>query len=612
MRTTWSWTIATSLMSMSLACGSSSGDPDADEQLPDAPTPDAGAGWAAECAAQDQALGITRPAGWDPASHCTFAPVDEDAVFALDRVHTLTITMTGAEYDAMQDDFADLMGGGVGGPGPVPLAACAGATARQACTVDVGRGAEAGTCLASAQALACTPTRWLAAVDADAAALGGGELGPCGGHDLGDACSTGSGATGTCAQTTGALICQVDGFDEADVSWVPDHAAAPFWPRKPEYFHATATFDGVVFTDVGLRYKGNNGLASAPNEKRPLRLKVDEWEDTIPEITDQRMFGFQELSLSPHWIDYSILHQVVAAKMFRDAGVPAPLASFVEVELEVDGATTLLGVYALTEIPDNPMLERDFDDDHGNLYKPDGRGAHLLDFVEASFHKKTNEEAADYSDVQAFIDALHAPQADRALWRAGLRATYDMDRFVRSYAVNQAMANWDTYGGLAHNYYYYADPAIDALVYIPWDFDWGFDKTGFNDLSLDTFGGEWPLLQAVARDADFATRYRDALADIHAEQFVSGKLTDEIDEFEDLVRPAIQREDAVQSGRANEFDAGVQAMRDHVLNQEAAIQQFLAGQPALAARADAQLGRALRAAPSTEALAWRRAVSAGR
>jgi spore coat protein H len=483
--------------------------------------------------------------------------------------------------------------------------------ARDACAVDVGRGAEPGTCLATAQALACAPTRWLAAVDDQPAALGGGEVGLCGGHDEGDVCSTYSGDTGTCARTTGPLICQVDGFDDADVSWVPDHAAAPFWPRKPEYFHATATFDGVVFTDVGLRYKGNNGLASALNEKRPLRIKVDEWEDTIPEITDQRLFGFQELSLSPHWIDYSILHQVVAAKMFRDAGVPAPLASFVEVELVVDGARTLLGVYALTEIPDNPQLERDFDDDHGNLYKPDGRGAHLLDFVEASFHKKNNEEAADFTDVQAFIDALHAPQADRSAWRAGLRATYDMDRFVRSYAVNQAMANWDTYGGLAHNYYYYADPASGALVYIPWDFDWGFDKTGFNDLSLDSFGGEWPLLQAVARDADFATRYREALADVHTEQFVSGKLTDEIDEFEALLRPAIQREDATLSGRENEFDAGVQAMRDHVLNQEAAIQQFLAGQPALAARAGAPLAPALRAAPPAEALAWRRAVSTG-
>lgn len=583
------------------ACGD---DPATDVATPDA-SPDAGGGFEAECAAQDQALGITRPAGWTPATHCTFAPVDADQVFGLDRVHTMTITMTAAEYAAMQADLQDLMNGG--GPFPpdlAPLAACAGRAVASPCAVDVGAGREAGACVAVGGAAACAPVRW----QARAALLGpGGEA--CAGHAVGQPCTVPTGATGTCAQSIGPLICQVNGFDAADVSWVPDDAAAPFWPRDPNYFHADVTFDGVPFTSIGLRYKGNNGLASSQGAKRPLHLKLDEWESTIPAITDQRLFGFQSLSMSPNWTDGSNLHQVLAAKMFRDAGVPAPLASFVEVSLDTGSGPTLLGLYALSEIPDNPLLERAFDDDHGNLYKPDGRGAHLIDFVEASFHKKNND-AADFADVQGFITALHAPQGDRLGWRAGLKATFDVTAFARAYAVNQAMANWDTYGALAHNFYFYHSPSSDQLTYIPWDFDLSFDGTGYSDLALGNFGGEWPLLQAVARDVDFATTYRAELASVHQAQLVSGDLAATVDTFAALIRPAIEREDQVSPGRLGTFDDRLQALRDHLTYQTGAITAFLDGQPT-AAVARARLGALLQAAPAREAVAWRTAIAAG-
>ena len=583
------------------ACGGGgNGNGNDDAPLPDA-SPDAGLSFEAQCAAQDEALGITRPAGWAPASHCTFAPVNADQVFALDRVHTMTITMTPAEYAAMQADLQDLFNGGGFAPDLAPNAACAGRPADAACQVDVGAGAEPGACVTAGAALACAPVRW----QARAALAGPSE--PCSGHDVDDGCTTNTGATGTCAKTIGPLICQVDGFDAADVSWVPDEAAAPFWPRDPLYFHADVAFDDVTFTSVALRYKGNNGLASSQGDKRPLHLKLDGWEATVPAITDQRLFGFQSLSMSPNWTDGSNLHQVLAAKMFRDAGVPAPLASFVEVSLDTGAGPALLGVYALSEIPDNPLLERAFDDDHGNLYKPDGRGAHLIDFVEASFHKKNND-TTDFADVQAMFAALHGAQADRLAWRAGLKAMFDVTGFARAYAVNQAMSNWDTYGGLAHNFYFYADPAGGQLTYIPWDFDLSFDGTGYSDLSLGNFGGEWPLLQAIARDADFATTYRAELATVHQQQLVSGNLAATVDTFETLIRDAVEREDVVHPGRADQFDGGVQAVRDHLTYQTGAIADFLAAQPNAARQAPPRFG----AAPAAELRAWREAVAAGR
>lgn len=415
----------------------------------------------ADCAALDDDVraefGVERPAGWRPLVHCKKAPPDVDTVFG--GVPKLTIRMSADEYAAMQADLDDLTGGGGGGGGDDPfLVACAGLAVDDVCAIDLGGGPEDGVCVDFDGLLACIPNSFRAPqewVDACAGADegsacttsdhdgicffdglsfacfpddGGGGPGPgpsvgqpCAGASDGDVCDNGGGS-GVCAPTSqaGFLVCVVDGFDDADLSFVPLDAAAPFWDREPAYFHADLTFAGETFTSVGIRYKGNNGLASSNGEKKPLRLKLDEWEDEVPAITDQRMFGFQHLSLAPNHTDPSNLHQVLAAAAFRDNGVPAPLAGFVEVELDSGDGPRLLGLYAITEIPDNPLLKRIFESDEGNLYKPDGRGAHFRSFHEESFHKENNDDVA-FDDVNAFVDAVNADNADRAPnWSAPL------------------------------------------------------------------------------------------------------------------------------------------------------------------------------------------------
>lgn len=488
----------------------------------------------ARCADRDEMLGVTRPAGWTAASHCTLAPPDLETVFPADRIVALTITMTADEYAAMQQDLRELGGGGP------PF-------------VDGGGRAA------------------FAAARAAAGPFGGPD--PCAGRDDGAACNQ-NGNAGTCQRTTGPRICQVDAYDFGDVNDVDPEAAAPFWSREPAYFHADLAFDGVPFTSVGIRYKGNFGLASAEGEKKPFRLKLDKWETTIPAITDQRLFGFQTLSFSPNQTDPSNLHQVLANALFREHGIAAPQAGFVEVSLDTGSGPRLLGVYAMTEIPDNPMLEREFDDDTGNLYKPDGRGAHFVSFVDASFHKQNNDTAPK-TDVADFVTALHAPRTDRVAWRAGLEARFDMRGFADAYAINQAIGNWDTYGGLAHNFYLYNDPATAQLRYIPWDFDLAFDRTGASDLTLRGFDGRWPLLQALARDVEYATRYEAKLAAFAAAELDGGVLTARVDVLAAMIRPAIVREEAVRPGVLDAFELGIAEMKAHLDLQRDEIRNFL-------------------------------------
>ena len=393
-------------------------------------------------------------------------------------------------------------------------------------------------------------------------------------------------APGTCVRAGEVLlVCVVDGFgDDSNVDGVPVEAAAQFWSREPAYFHADLDFAGKRFTNVGLRYKGNNGLAQSRGEKKPLRIKLDEWEDDDVSITDQRLFGFQLLSLSPNTTDASNLHQVLAAQVFRDNGVPAPLAGFVEVTLDTGDGPRLIGLYAMTEVPDDPLLDRVFGNDNGNLYKPDGRGAHFASFHSRSFHKQNNDDAP-LTDVRAFFTALHADQGDRAKWRDDLRAAFDVDGFAEFFAVNQTIGNWDTYGMLAHNFYLYGDPARGGqLRFIAWDFDLSFDGSAGFPFDIAIYDGTWPLLQAVARDDEFSRRYHEKLADVVAAELDTDVLADRVDALEALVRPAVVRENALRgdldapppTGPALEaFEQGLTQLRAHVQTQQERADRYL-------------------------------------
>jgi hypothetical protein len=490
-------------------------------------------------------------------------------VFPADQVLTLAIQMTRDEYAAMQADF-EALGGGEEDPGVFVV--CQGKAEGDRCQLDAGNGPEAGTCQRLEEGLGC----WLDAWDEPPEATGSSDPvelpDPCGGKGDGDVCTQGT-RSGVCRRTTGRRICEVDGFDPASVDDVPVEAAVPMWNREPAYFHAEVDFVGAHYTSVGIRYKGNNGLASSIGPKKPFRLKFDRWEKENPAIADQRAYGFRDLSFSPNQTDGTNLHQVLASTLFRVHGVPAPHSAFVEVTLDTGDGPRSLGLYAMTELPDDRLPGREFGSDSGNIYKPDGRGAHFVAFVQGSFHKQNNK-ASGYDDIIRFIDALHASQRDRAAWRAGIRATFDMDGFLRALAINQAIGNWDTYGIYAHNFYLYADPATGQLRFLPWDFDLSLEGT-LSDLSLRSYTGHWPLLQAIARDVEFATLYAEWLATFARAELDSGQLLARIDLLAALIRPVLEREN-VQTGTTLErFDAALPCLARVVREQGERISEFL-------------------------------------
>jgi hypothetical protein len=414
----------------------------------------------AEHAAQRAAA--VRPEGWAEDSHGEAAAPNYARLFPDDRVQRLDIVLTPEVHARLFDDLRQRFGDAATGTTPANVTACAGA-----------------------------------ALDAPCAFLG-----------LSGVC-TNLVSMGLAFVPQGRLSCRA-----ADQNNVRDIV-----PGDPPFVSATVHYEGKVWSHVGLRFKGNSSLARSWGmgvRKLGMKLDFDKLEGEHPEIADQRFFGFGELTFAPGYSDPSLLHDKLASDLLRDFGIVGARASYVRVFVDVGEGPTYWGLYTMIEDPADRLLEVRFGDDSGNLYKPDGRGAEFSVF-DPTFIEKKHNDPSDFSDLRRLFDALHAPRADAARWRAGLEATFDVDTFLRNMALNRAINHWDSYGTFAHNYYLYGDPArAGRLVWIGWDHnsDWTTNIVGpqIGVMMENLSAQQWPLARFLVDDPVYRARYRGFLA----------------------------------------------------------------------------------------------------
>ena len=362
-----------------------------------------------------------RPAGWGEESHSSDAGLDYATVFPDAEVNEIVVTIAAEDWAAMQANMVELAG-------------------------EPGTGAAFGALGAPADG--ARPAR------PEGAPPAGGRPGA-----VGDAPA---GAPGDAPGGGVELITE-----------------------NPMWVEATIEMDGLEWTHVGVRYKGNSTLLTAWQSgslKLPFKFDFDEWEDDYPEIENQRFYGFKQLSLSNAVADASYLRNPTANDLLAAADLVTPADAFYHVTLDYGEGQVDLGLYVVMEVIDDTVIDEAFDGDDGNIYEGEGDGASFAegtrDLITESFQKENNDDEPSWADVEAVYDALHASTrtTDPEAWRAGLDAVFDTDTFLRWLALEGMMQNWDTYGEMPHNYYLYADPATGQLTWVAWDHDRAFSS----------------------------------------------------------------------------------------------------------------------------------------
>lgn len=285
-------------------------------------------------------------------------------------------------------------------------------------------------------------------------------------------------------------------------------SGATIW--VPADLHA----DGQVWKNIAIRLKGNASLQTAWKKGTyalPFRIHTDKFEDTYPEIKNQRFHGFKKLTFYTSDQDTSAVRSAIASEIFREAGAPCPISVPAQLFLDRgDGQVLDLGIYEMTEVPDNPMLNRLFGNDSGNLYKPE---SNLSKFTQTEWYDEDLE--TDYADVKALIAAVNATNrtTDSAAWHRSLEKVINVDEFLNWLAVNTAIYNWDTYGALAHNYLLYNDAGRFRWIAYDIAFSFNLSMTMMSRTSIwydqtSGFGGTFPLIKNLLADKTYCERYR--------------------------------------------------------------------------------------------------------
>ena len=96
-----------------------------------------------------------------------------------------------------------------------------------------------------------------------------------------------------------------------------------------------------------------------------------------------------------------MLREKVAGEVFSDAGLVTSHTAFYTLYVDHGDGPQYFGLYTLVEEVDDTVIDTQFDDNDGNLYKPDGDAATFAEgtYDESEYVKKTNEDEADFSDV---------------------------------------------------------------------------------------------------------------------------------------------------------------------------------------------------------------------
>ena len=374
-----------------------------------------------------------------------------------------------------------------------------------------------------------------------------------------------------------------------DFGGAPGSAIGNFPAEDPPYVDVTMRFKGKAWHHVGFRLKGNSSLAYSWKNgiyKLPFRLHFDKFEKQFPEVADQRLYGFKELSMSSGWNDPSLIREKVAADIFRSAGIPAAQTAFYQVFIDFGDGPKYCGLYTMVEVIDDSMIKAQFGSDNGNIYKPESA---LLSFRESEFEKKNND-GTGYGDIIAFLAALHDPQrlTNRSQWRSGLEATFDVDHFLHWLAVNNAIVNWDSYGTMPQNYYLYNDPA-GRLTWIPWDHNLSMGgnppisgKNGQQGLSLtmSEVTAAWPLIRYLADDSTYMHAYRNHMRSFRDNVFTESQMHAQFDRYTQLIAPYVTGANGEQPGYTllpspASFSFANSTLKQHVTRRRALLEQYL-------------------------------------
>jgi spore coat protein H len=283
---------------------------------------------------------------------------------------------------------------------------------------------------------------------------------------------------------------------------ISDSALASLKQGNHSYVKGTLRDGSVILRDVGIRLKGHGTFQ--PVDKKPaFTLKVNEF------VSGQEFHGLGKLALNNSAMDPSYVRELIAAQLYRDAGIPAARGTHVKVEL--NGRD--LGFYLLVEAMNKGFLKRELGNGGGNLYEGETKD------VDQKLDQENGDDESQ-RDLKALAAAAKSPTSERM---AKMRAVLDIDQFASFLAMEMLTADIDGYSFNRNNYRIYHHPKTDKLMFLPHGLDATFGSASFKPPTNSL------VVNALWDQPEFQQKYQARLGELAEKVWHVDTLTNRID-----------------------------------------------------------------------------------
>ncbi len=230
------------------------------------------------------------------------------------------------------------------------------------------------------------------------------------------------------------------------------------------YIEASFEWRDLKFDKIGVRFKGNSSYRGARTDKKPFRLKFNEF------VKGQKIQGIGSVNLNNSWNDPSYVREKLYYETAARAGMRASRTNYAALYIN----DTFWGLYVLGEVVNGDFIDSRFPagERSGNLYKGDPGGTFEYKGAEKTayksmYEKKSNEDEDNWDDLIELSRVLNETPEEQLV--AELEKRMDIDSFLRVMALDLITVNLDNYIAMAHNFYLYRRPSDNRFEWILWD-----------------------------------------------------------------------------------------------------------------------------------------------
>jgi hypothetical protein len=329
-----------------------------------------------------------------------------------------------------------------------------------------------------------------------------------------------------------------------------------------DYVHATLQIDDWTFRDVAVRYKGNGSYLRAnraSTDKISLKVDLNKY------VKGQRLAGLTTINFQNNITDIGWMNEVLAYRLYRDAGALAPRTAYAQVYLAVEGQSEerYLGLYSISENVDENFFEERFGTRKGAIFKPSTQELFTDWGADWSAYNQSYDPKTDLTDAQkqrVIEFGRFVSGASDAEFAAKIGDFVDLDDFARYLAVLVWLANDDSLLRNGQNFYTYLHADTNKMHFIAWDQDFSFGNVRNNGSwsILSSWSGSNRFLSRLYNVAAFRDKYFARMAEFSERLFLPERFAQQAAEIGPAIRPSIELEgkewlagfDQIVSGRS--------------------------------------------------------------